>query len=100
MVVNPADPLDGPTRTQGRAKGLVLIHQQFKLAFASPEPGKRQANLRQFISKGFVAHPILPKHGDVPSDCAEFVKPLCNPWCRSEPVLHILFQPAKGYSHV
>jgi hypothetical protein len=41
-------------------------------------------------------HPILQHDGDMTSDCAELVKPLCKPDCRPDLFLQFLFQPAKG----
>lgn len=96
MVARTADPLDRPSRTQGGAKGVVLIHQYLKLAFAALEPRKGQANFGQFVSKGFAMHPILQHDGDMTSDCAELVKPLCKPDCRPDLFVQFSFQSAKG----
>lgn len=96
MVACTADPLDRPAGTHGGAKGVVLIHQHFKLAFAALQLREGQANLGQFVSKGFAVHPILQHDGDMTSDCAELVKPLCKPDCRPDLFLQFLFQPAKG----
>lgn len=96
MVACTADPLDRPARTRRGTKGAVLFHQYFKLAFAALQPRKGQANLGQFVSKGFAMHPFLPHDGFMTPDCAELVKPLCKPACRPARFVQFSFQLAKG----
>jgi hypothetical protein len=96
MPVCHRNPLNGPTGPLGHAKRFVLNQQKLKLTLTPFQPGKRQANFGQFIGKGRAAHPFLLCFGRWPSDCAELVKPLCNPWSLCDAVLHFSFHPSKG----